>query len=276
MTSPNELPPPPPAPDERPWNDRAGLLDARARAMGALARWYLAPHRALLLWLSTIVFALGWTLAVSGFQFLVKGEIVEHVLGVIFLGLALGATVPSSLGVVSGIRRDVFVGACLRDWAELERDPQTLPHWRVSGGALLWLGPSIVLTCLGLVLGGAAVFTDGGDGFGTEAGIGIVFTAAGGLGMAKAIDYYRLVSRELGPGTGGPETGGAGGGGACFGGADSGGAGVGGAGVGGRGTRGPDTRGPDTRGPDTRGPDTRGPDTRGPDNTGYGDDFCSD
>ncbi|MEU5270759.1 hypothetical protein [Streptomyces hygroscopicus] len=266
MTSPNELPPPPPAPEERPWNDRAGLLDARARAMGALARWYLAPHRALLLWLSTIVFALGWTLAVSGFQFLVKGEIVEHVLGVIFLGLALGATVPSSLGVVSGIRRDVFVGACLRDWAELERDPQTLPHWRVSGGALLWLGPSIVLTCLGLVLGGAAVFTDGGDGFGTEAGIGIVFTAAGGLGMAKAIDYYRLVSRELGPGTGGAETGGAGGGGtggggACFGGADSGGAGAGGAGVGGRGTR---------------GPDTRGSDTRGPDNTGYGDDFCSD
>ncbi|MFJ4635719.1 hypothetical protein ACIP69_08615 [Streptomyces hygroscopicus] len=276
MTSPNELPPPPPAPDERPWNDRAGLLDARARAMGALARWYLAPHRALLLWLSTIVFALGWTLAVSGFQFLVKGEIIEHILGVIFLGLALGATVPSSLGVVSGIRRDVFVGACLRDWAELERDPQTLPHWRVSGGALLWLGPSIVLTCLGLVLGGAAVFTDGGDGFGTEAGIGIVFTAAGGLGMAKAIDYYRLVSRELGPGTGGPETGGAGGGGtgggnACFGGADSGGAGVGGAGVGGAGVGG---RGTGGRG--TRGSDTRSSDTRGPGNTGYGDDFCSD
>ncbi|WP_262704921.1 MULTISPECIES: hypothetical protein [Streptomyces] len=209
MTPPNELPPPPPAPDERPWTDRAGLLDERARAMGALARWYLAPHRALLLWLSTLVFALGWSLAVSGFQFLVKGEIIEHVLGVIFLGLALGATVPSSVGVASGIRRDVFVGACLRDWAELERDPQSLPHWRVSGGALLWLGPSIVLTCLGLALGGFAVFSDvGTESVGTVAGIGLVFAAAGVLGMAKAIDYYRLVSRELRPlrpDTGGPD-----------------------------------------------------------------------
>ncbi|WP_432047716.1 hypothetical protein [Streptomyces asiaticus] len=209
MTPPHELPPPPPAPDERPWKDRAGLLDARARAMGALARWYLAPHRALLLWLSTLVFALGWSLAVSGFQFLVKGEIIEHVLGVIFLGLALGATVPSSLGVVSGIRSDVFVGACLRDWAELERDPRTLPHWRVSGGALLWLGPSIVLACLGLALGGFAVFSDvGTESVGTVAGIGLVFAAAGALGMAKAIDYYRLVGRELRPlrsDTGGPD-----------------------------------------------------------------------
>ncbi len=206
MTPPIELPPPPPGPDERPWKDRAGLLEERARAMGALARWYLAPHRALLLWLSTLVFALGWSLAVSGFQFLVKGEIIEHVLGVIFLGLALGATVPSSLGVASGIRRDVFVGACLRDWAELERDPQTLPHWRVSGGALLWLGPSIVLACLGLALGGFAVVADiGTESFGTVAGIGIVFAVAGVLGMAKAIDYYRLVSRELRPDVGVPD-----------------------------------------------------------------------
>ncbi|MEU4890815.1 hypothetical protein AB0B12_41300 [Streptomyces sp. NPDC044780] len=251
MTSPNELPSPPPAPDERPWNDRAGLLDERARAMGALARWYLAPHRALLLWLSTLVFALGWTLAVSGFQFLVQGEIIEHILGVIFLGLALGATVPSSLGVISGIRRDVFVGACLRDWAELERDPGTLPHWRVSGGALLWLGPSIVLACLGLVLGGSAVFSDiDTESFGTVAGIGIVFAMAGALGMAKAIDYYRLVSRELAPETGAPETG-----------APE--------------TGAPETGGPDTDGPDTQDPGAGRPDTGGP-NPGYDDDFWSD
>lgn len=251
MTPPIELPPPPPGPDERPWKDRAGLLDERARAMGTLARWYLAPHRALLLWLSALVFALGWTLAVSGFQFLVKGEIVEHVLGVIFLGLALGATVPSSLGVASGIRRDVFVGACLRDWAELERDPETLPHWRVSGGALLWLGPSIVLACLGLALGGFAFFSDiGTESFGTVAGIGVVFAAAGALGMAKAIDYYRLVSRELRPGAGGPD-------------------------AGGPDIAGPDPRSPDAAGPDPRSPDPRDAGTRGPD-SGYDDSFWSD
>ncbi|MFD8331742.1 hypothetical protein ACFV42_03625 [Streptomyces solisilvae] len=256
MTPPIELPPPPPGPDERPWKDRAGLLDERARAMGTLARWYLAPHRALLLWLSTLIFALGWSLAVSGFQFLVKGEIVEHILGVIFLGLALGATVPSSLGVASGIRRDVFVGACLRDWAELERDPQTLPHWRVSGGALLWLGPSIVLACLGLALGGFAFFSDiSTESFGTVAGIGIVFAAAGALGMAKAIDYYRLVRRELRPHTSGPD-------------AD-------GPDADGPDTRGPDTRGPDTRGPDTDDPDPRSPDPRSPD-LGYDGSFWSD
>ncbi|MET7765829.1 hypothetical protein [Streptomyces sp. NPDC005336] len=200
MTPPIALPPPPPAPDQRPWTDRAGLLDDRARAMGVLARWYMAPHRALLLWLLTVVFALGWALAVSGFQFLVTGEIVEHILGVLFLGLALGATVPSSVGVASGIRRDVFVGARLRDWAALERDPGSLPHWRVSGSALLWLVPSIVLCCLGLVLGaGAAVSDNGAENFSMVLGIAIAFAVAGGLGVAKAIDYYRLVSRELSP-----------------------------------------------------------------------------
>jgi len=200
MTPPDALPPPPPAPDLRPWPDRAGLLADRARAMGTLARWYMAPHRALLLWLLTLVFALGWTLAVSGFQFLVTGQIVEHILGVIFLGLALGATVPSSLGLASGIRRDVFVGARLRDWAELGRDPQTLPHWRVSGSALLWLLPSLVLCCLGLVLGASTAMSDlGAETFGVAMGIAVVFAVTGGLGLLKAIGYYRLVNRELSP-----------------------------------------------------------------------------
>jgi hypothetical protein len=200
MTPPSDLPPPPPSPDTRLWSDRAGMLDDRARAMGALARWYLAPHRALLLWLATTVFALGWALAVSGYEFLVTGEAVEHVLGVIFLGLALGATVPSSLGVASGIRRDVSVGARLRDWADLDRDPQTLPRWRVPGSALLWLLPSIVLCCLGPALGAsAAVSDDDAENIGMIMGIAVVFATAGALGMAKAIGYYRLVRRELLP-----------------------------------------------------------------------------
>ncbi|MET7932614.1 hypothetical protein [Streptomyces sp. NPDC005322] len=200
MTTPTALPPPPPAPDERTWTDRAGLLDERARAMRALARQYMAPHRALLLWLLTLIFALGWALAVSGFRFLVTGEIVEHILGVIFLALALGATVPTALGVASGIRRDLFVGARLRGWAALARDPQTLPHWQVSAGALLWLVPSVVLCSLGLILvAGAAVSDDDAENVGTVLGTGIAFAVAGGLGMAKAIDYYRLVSRELSP-----------------------------------------------------------------------------
>ncbi|QKV93215.1 hypothetical protein HUT19_16820 [Streptomyces sp. NA02950] len=192
--------PPPPAPERGERADRAGLLDDRARAMGALARWYLAPHRALLLWLSAMVFALGWVLAVSGFQFLVTGQLVEHVLGVLFLGLALGATIPSSLGVATGIRRDVLVGQRLRAWARVERDPRTLPLWRVRGGALLWLLPSVVLCSLGLALGAATVFSGPSpEGFGMLTGIAAVSAAAGGLGLAKTIDYYRLVYRELTP-----------------------------------------------------------------------------
>ncbi|MEU8822203.1 hypothetical protein [Streptomyces sp. NPDC048636] len=197
------LPPSPPAPEEGAWADRAGLLEERARAMGALARWYLAPHRALLLWLATMVFALGWVLAVSGFQFLVTGQLVEHLLGVMFLGLALGATIPSSLGVAAGIRRDVSVGGRLRDWARLAHDPRTLPLWRVPGSALLWLLPSVLLSSLGLALGASTVFSElSPESFGTLLGISVVFAAAGGLGLAKAIAYYRLVSRELTPGPG--------------------------------------------------------------------------
>ncbi|WP_431775482.1 hypothetical protein [Streptomyces cucumeris] len=193
-------PPPPPVPEQGAWGDRAGLLEERARALGTLARWYMAPHRALLLWLSAMVFALGWVLAVSGFQFLVTGELVEHILGVMFLGLSLGATIPSSLGVATGIRRDVVVGGRLRDWARLERDPRTLPLWRVRGGGLLWLLPSVLLSSLGLALGVSTVSAElSPEGFGSLIGIAVVFAAAGGLGLAKAIDYYRLVSRELTP-----------------------------------------------------------------------------
>ncbi|WP_236076018.1 hypothetical protein [Streptomyces coffeae] len=181
-------PPPPPAPPPGERADRAGLLEERARAMGMLARWYLAPQRALLLWLAAGVFALGWVLAVSGFQFLVTGRLVEQVLGVMFLVLALGATIPSSLGVAHGIRRDVVVGGRLRDWARLDRDAQTLPLWRVPGSALLWLLPSVVLCSLGSVLGMSTVFSGTEpEGFGMLMGVSVVFAAAGGLGLAKAI-----------------------------------------------------------------------------------------
>jgi heme A synthase len=70
----------------------------------------------------------------------------------------------------------------------------------VSGSALLWLLPSLLLCCLGLVLGASTVMSDlGAETFGVAMGIAVVFAAAGGLGLVKAIGYYRLVNRELSP-----------------------------------------------------------------------------
>ena len=69
----------------------------------------------------------------------------------------------------------------------------------MSGSALLWLLPSLLLCCLGLVLGASTAMSDlGAETFGVAMGIAVVFRWRGS-GLLKAIGYYRLVNRERSP-----------------------------------------------------------------------------
>ncbi|TVL93680.1 hypothetical protein [Streptomyces sp. SAJ15] len=177
--------------------------DARTAALRGLARRYLALRRVLWLWLLTGLVLLGWTLAIPGFRFVTADELFDRVAGGLFLFLALVIVVPSALAVAFGVHQDIELREELHDRAAVEHTPRTVPLWHAPGRALLWLLPSLVLGCAGVVLGGSTALSDA-DGPGHPAVLGMAGTlaAAGALGMFKAVDYYRLVRRELGPADG--------------------------------------------------------------------------
>ncbi|WFB07909.1 hypothetical protein LRS74_13250 [Streptomyces sp. LX-29] len=182
------------------------LGDDRTAALRGLARRYLALRRVLWLWLLTGLVLVGWTLAIPGFRFVTAGELFDRVAGGLFLVLALLFVVPSVLAVAFGVHQDIELREELHDRAAVGHAPRTVPLWHAPGRALLWLLPSLVLGCAGVVLGGSTALSDA-DGPGHPAVLGMAGTlaAAGALGMFKAVDYYRLVRRELGPSDGADE-----------------------------------------------------------------------
>ncbi|MFK4182635.1 hypothetical protein ACI2L4_01235 [Streptomyces sparsogenes] len=176
--------------------DRADLLAERTEELRELTARYLARRRALLLWLATGLVAAGWAAAWAGWRYVAAGDVVSVALGVFLLALAAGLAVPSALAVASGARDDLEARERLRAWARSARDRDTLARWHSPGRALFWLLPSLVLCCFGSA---SAAMAAAGDGSALTLGLAVLLAGTGALGMAKAVGYYRLVSRELTP-----------------------------------------------------------------------------
>ncbi|MFC0600478.1 hypothetical protein [Streptomyces palmae] len=214
-----DLSPPPPLPEPPvPAIDGQGggvTSEERTQALEVLVPRYLARGRTLLLWLLTGVLGLGWTIASPGVGHLLRGELFDLVLGGLMLLLAASLLIPGTLVLGGAIREDIRVRDLLHRWAALHRQPpqappeapyeqqqgRARPRWHAPGSALFLLLPSLLLCCtgalmvttgLGRLLHGHAV---------PVLGLGLAGILAGGgaLGLAKAIDYYRLVARELTP-----------------------------------------------------------------------------
>ncbi|MDX3226424.1 hypothetical protein [Streptomyces sp. ME19-01-6] len=192
---PDSSPPPPPgpAPDRPSRPDRAAHLAERAEALRELVPSYLARRRALLLWLAAGLIAVGWAAIWVGCRYVAMGDVVSVVLGVFCLALAVGLVVPSTLAVASGVREDLEARERLLAWAGSARDRDSLARWHSPGRALFWLLPSLVLCCFGSASAAMAAV----DGSARALGFALLAGGTGALGMAKAVGYYRLVSREL-------------------------------------------------------------------------------
>ncbi|MGY0059343.1 hypothetical protein ACWY4P_22770 [Streptomyces sp. LZ34] len=186
------LPPPP---------DRAAHLAERTEALRELVPSYLARRRALLLWLAAGLIALGWAAIWVGCRYVAMGDVVSVMLGAFCLAVAVGLVVPSTLAVASGVREDLEAREQLRAWAGSARDRDSLARWHSPGRALFWLLPSLVLCCFGA----ASVAVAAADGSARALVFALVAAGTGGLGMAKSVGYYRLVSRELTPAPEEPE-----------------------------------------------------------------------
>lgn len=196
MPGPSLPSPPDPAPDIRSGPDRAGLLAERTEALRELVPWYLARRRALLFWLAAGLIAVGWAAAWAGSRYVGMGDVISVVLGVFFLAVSVGFVVPSALAVISGVRDDLEARERLRAWAGAARDRDSLAQWHSPGRALFWLLPSLLLCCFGSASAARAAAVDGSA---RALGCAVVLAGTGALGMAKAVGYYRLVTRELTP-----------------------------------------------------------------------------
>ncbi|MDW6060655.1 hypothetical protein SAZ11_24940 [Streptomyces sp. FXJ1.4098] len=180
---------------------RADRLAERAEVLRELVPSYLARRRALLLWLAAGLVATGWAAIWVGCRYVVMDDVVSVVVGAFFLAVAVGLVVPSTLAVASGVRDDLEARERLRAWAGSARDRDSLALWHSPGRALFWLLPSLVLCCFGA----ASTAVAAADGSARALGFALVAAGTGALGMAKAVGYYRLVSRELTPAPGEPE-----------------------------------------------------------------------
>lgn len=180
---------------------RADRLAERAETLRELVPSYLARRRALLLWLAAGLVATGWAAIWAGCRYVVMDDVVSVVVGAFFLAVAVGLVVPSTLAVASGVRDDLEARERLRAWAGSARDRDSLARWHSPGRALFWLLPSLVLCCFGAASTAAAA----ADGSARALGFALVAAGTGALGMAKAVGYYRLVSRELTPAPEEPE-----------------------------------------------------------------------
>ncbi|KUJ70010.1 hypothetical protein ACZ90_06510 [Streptomyces albus subsp. albus] len=209
------LPPPPPLPQPPGAGaDRASAeatAEERAQALEALVPRYLARGRTLLLWLLTGLLGLGWSIASPGLGHLLRGELFDLVLGGIMLLLAAALLIPGVLVLGGAIREDIRVRGLLHGWAALRRLPWEEQHgqwrepagpgWHAPGAALFLLLPSLLLCCTGVLLGtiGLSRLLHGHTVPAVGLGLAGILAAGGALGLAKAVDYYRLVARELAP-----------------------------------------------------------------------------
>ncbi|MEU0808839.1 hypothetical protein [Streptomyces sp. NPDC005970] len=196
MPGPSLPPPPDPASDIWPPPDHADLLAEREEALRELVPWYLGRRRALLFWLAAGLISVGWVAAWAGSRYVGMGDVVSVVLGVFFLAVAVGFVVPTTLAMTSGVRDDLEARERLRAWAGAGRDRDSLARWHSPGRALFWLLPSLLLCCFGSASAARAAAVDGSV---RALGCAVVLAGTGALGMAKAVGYYRLVTRELTP-----------------------------------------------------------------------------
>ncbi|WP_431042740.1 hypothetical protein ACQUSR_12985 [Streptomyces sp. P1-3] len=184
----------------------APLIEPAPRAQTApqppelpqLARRYLAPGRALGLWLLTALLVLGCVLAVPGVGYMSEGEPFGVVVGAVLLGIALALAVPSVLILADGIREEADARDRLHDEAAAG-DAVAVTAWHTPARALFWFLPSLVLCCTGLALAGTLVVSGSGSDAMYPAVLAItgILTTTGALGLLKSVDYYRLVARRL-------------------------------------------------------------------------------
>jgi hypothetical protein len=193
----SSLPPPPAHASDLPSQpaERAAHLAERTEALRELVPPYLARRRALLLWLAAGLIEVGWAAIWLGCRYVAMGDAVSVVLGAFCLAVAVGLVVPSALAVTSAVRDDLEARERLRAWARSARDRDSLARWHSPGRALFWLLPSLVLCCFGAASAAVAAM----DGSARALGFALVAAGTGALGMAKAVGYYRLVSRQLTP-----------------------------------------------------------------------------
>ncbi|MFH8366178.1 hypothetical protein [Streptomyces sp. NPDC018031] len=190
--------PPPPLPSApgpaSAWTDRQTLRAERSRALADLSRHYLDGRRTMLLWLVTGLLGLGWAIAAPGVEYLLEGDLFGTALGGALLLIAVVLMVPSVLALGGAVREDLRTRGVLHGWARLDRDPVARAAWHAPARALFLALPALGVCCTGLVLG-AVTAADGTHP--VLLGLCGILTACGALGMVKALDYYRLVAREL-------------------------------------------------------------------------------
>ncbi|WP_405613511.1 hypothetical protein [Streptomyces sp. NBC_01508] len=195
------LPPPPPPEHLWSWPDHESLLAERARAMGELQRRGLSFARLALLWSYGLIATLGWILVSLGLGAF-EARNADYVTGVVELVLGLFFLMPAVIGVGFDLARDRTVRGRLDAWAALRPDPGNDHRLRAGGRSAGWLGLSVALCLIGLVLAFTGVGQPGSGGIGETAyliGTGVIALVIGGLGVLRVRGHQRWAGNVLSP-----------------------------------------------------------------------------